>query len=142
MKKIATLILGLGLCLAYSQVEASIAIDNSSRVSFSTVPKSISKISNTDYTHFEIQAESIVNLQNIAYWKVRTYCDQQMVIKVANSMVDSCGKVVTLPTLTNNSFSLYFDNQTATTKKFSVKLKAYDQNGKWLYTDKENFTWK
>jgi hypothetical protein len=90
---------------------------------------------------FSFQPTDVVNAQNIAYWKVRSYCGLGMELSVNKAKEDHCGKAVTLPVTLSNSFSLLYNNNSSQMKNFSFKLKAYDKNGKWLHTVKRSFRW-
>lgn len=109
---------------------------------FETSVASISEIRDMNITQFDIKVENIIQSNAITYWKVRSYCDKNMSLHINTSDLDNCGKAVRLDSLTNNSFTLLFDNKNTQIKNFSIKLKAYDQNGKWIHTEQESFGWK
>jgi hypothetical protein len=113
----------------------------SAQVSFETSVLDITKSGLSD-TQFTISIDTINQKENIAYWKVRSYCDSKMTIQLTASSTNDCGKAVRFDSLTDNAFSFLFNNKDSKLKNFSLKLKAYDKNGKWLYTEKESFRWK
>lgn len=109
---------------------------------FETKVGIINRMLTSDVVEFNIDVENIKSPEKIAYWKVRTYCDADMTITFASSTGSQCEKNVTLNSLTKNSYSFLFDNNTDKLKNFSVKLKAYDKKGMWMHSERESFRWK
>lgn len=122
--------------------QASISPVVSKKTVFDTQIMDISNSSDANKVQFSVGVNNITNPNNIAYWKVRSYCDDKMTIQLSASSTNDCGKAVKLNSLKNNSFSFLFKNKTSQNKNFAIKLKAYDINGKWLHTEREGFSWK
>jgi hypothetical protein len=101
----------------------------------------ISKIEGSDTTRFTFVPTEIQNVQNIAYWKVRVYCEDHVSITVNDLKDNVCNKVVRIEGF-NGPFFLNFNNDTTKTTPFSFKLKAYDKDGNWLHSEKKSFQWK
>ena len=109
---------------------------------FEVEVKDINKISNTNTTRFNFETTNIKNRSSIGHFKIRVWCEKGITVGVNNINDNSCGKAVTLDNQTADTFSLFLKNDTLKTIGFSFKLKAYDKNGKWLYSEKESFKWK
>jgi hypothetical protein len=143
MKKIYILPLLL-LAFNVSLVDAQVTSEaQTTSTSFNTHISDILYYKNIKKTEFLVQVEDVVNPQNIAYWKVRSYCDDKMTIQLTVSSTNDCGKAVRLDSLSaNNTFAFLFDNKTSKLKDFSIKIKAYTKYGKGLHGEKEGFGWK
>jgi hypothetical protein len=122
-------------------VFGSVALVDAS-TTFSLTTSGIFSVSKSNFTQFSIQAKDITNPQDIAYWKVRFYCEKNMTLKLSLDGESVCGKAVKFDSLMKNTYSFIFDNDNSDIKKFSTKLKAYNQDGQWLHTTKKNFSWK
>ena len=142
MKKIITLILLVLMCPFLVGAQEHSKQASTSPVSFSTKVSNILYYKDIKKTQFFIRAEDIVNSENIAYWKVQSYCDKRMTVQVTASSTNDCGKFIQIDSLADNSFYFLFGNQDNKTKNFSVKLKAYDKNGKWIHAERIGFGWK
>ncbi len=105
--------------------------------SFSVNPVLISKIKNSDITRFNFKTE-IYN-DDVVSWKIRFTCTKNVRLSLTNSGDDVCH---TAQKLTNKDFDVYFKNTSNYTAPFSFKLKGYDVNGKWVYSDKKTFQWR
>lgn len=139
MKYIFVLLAACAVLSSAPMADAATAGVNATTFDVRTIGASRDKV--TKNTIFRFQPVDIVNPQNIAYWKVRSYCDLGMELTVNDAKVDHCGQAVDLPVTLSNSFSLEYDNRSNQMKNFSFKLKAYDKNGKWLHTVKKSFKW-
>lgn len=93
-------------------------------------------------TQFNLNLNNIPNLQEIGYWKVRTSCDKKMILQLTASSTDDCNKVMRIDSLSNNMISFLFKNKTSKSKDFSIKVKAYTNLGKGLFSDQIGFGWK
>lgn len=109
-------------------------------VSFDTKVSSIYKLKSG--TRFDIGVGQIVNADEVSYWKIRVYCDRDIDIKFVDGGESTCDKATKFDSLGDSGYSFYFNNKDDRAKKFSLKLKAYDVEGKWLHTEKESFTWR
>jgi len=103
----------------------------------------IANIKGTDLTRFFFQPTDIVNNNRVSYFRIRVYCeDQGTSIMVNNIVGDSCGKSVRLEKQSINNSSITLSSSSNSTVGFYFKLKAYDSEGKWLYSEKKAFRWK
>ena len=127
--------------VAFTAALSADAATSATSTSFDIRTIGVSTDKVTKDTLFMFQPTDIVNGQNIAYWKVRSYCDMGMELSVNMAKEDHCGTAVTLPVTLSNSFSILYDNRSNIMKEFSFKLKAYDRNGKWLHTVTRNYRW-
>ncbi len=109
---------------------------------FETKVQKISAIEGADMTLFYFSPEEIKDNSKIASWKVRFYCDKDMTMRFIDISNDSCNKAISFANSNNLPNYILFQNKNQDTKKFSFALKAYDKNGKWIHTDKNNFSWK
>lgn len=144
MKYIVSIVFAFSFfCFSIVFVEAGVIVTNQKHItSFETRVGEINRIGKTKDIKFDIAVSNIVSPENIEYWKIRTYCDKDMSIRYGTSTSSMCGKAFNIKELNSNMFSFLFTNNTNDLKSFSVKLKAYNKNGKWLYTEKESFRWK
>lgn len=111
---------------------------------------------------FEVKTDSIVDYVNyditqflisvdvnesgssniIAYWKVRLYCEDDVVLGLNSHTENNCNQAVTIQKSDLKNFSLFMQTGDDELKKISYKLKAYDDEGKWLHTEGQSFHWK
>jgi len=98
-------------------------------------------ISSASSVQFNLIADDLHNSENISLWKIQTYCEDNMRIKFISSNKNNCGKSLKLNMSKANTFSFIFENKTDQDKRFTIRLKAYDTKGKWLYSSKEAFRW-
>lgn len=103
--------------------------------------KDIVGIDGTDLTLFYFAPKNIQDSSKISSWKVRFYCEDDMTIRFSNVSKDSCGDAVDVVSSGNNSFFMLFENKGKELKNFSIALKAYDSEGKWIHTEKNRFSW-
>ena len=94
-----------------------------------------------EFVKFNVDIQAIKGVPDGAFWKIRAYCDESMIVRIYNSHRRICGKTSNLKQ-ENSRFSFIFQNDTETKRNFSIKVKAYNEKGKWIHTDTENFTWK
>ena len=141
MKYIFTFLASCALIASAVSVDAATVSVDPNATSFDVKTIGVKTDSVTKNTLFSFQPVDIANPQNIAYWKVRSYCGLGMELSVNGVKEDHCGTAVTLPVTLSNTFSLLYNNNSSQMKQFSFKLKAYDKNGKWLDTVERNFRW-
>jgi hypothetical protein len=95
---------------------------------------------------FDFKITDIQNADEIAYWKIRTTCDQGIDLWVPENILDNnCNQAVNFENfLESNQFSIVYRNNNSDndTVKFAIKLKAYNSQGDWLHTETESFTWR
>lgn len=134
--------IALALLLAVS-VRTAEAVEISNPTTFDVSVTGITKVASPGRgSVFSFKPVNIKNEQNIAYWKVRTYCDMSVEATVSGSKGDNCGTAVDIPYSATNTFAILFKNKSNQMKSFAFKLKAYDKNGVWLHTAEKNFRWK
>jgi hypothetical protein len=121
---------------------STISLFASAATFFDTRVIGISDVLGEGVTRFDIKAVNIDDSQEIDNWKIRFYCDENMKLIFSPLTESVCGRAIRLDALNKDSFFFSFENQNEVTKKFSVKLKAYDKNGNWLHSEKESFTWR
>ena len=114
--------------------------DTDQVTAFNTNVKDINLIKNINLTKFDIKVENIS--KQVSFWKVRAYCDKDMFIQLTSSSTNDCGKTVSVNLSKDNLYSFWLKNKDNLNKKFSVKLKGYDQNGHWIHSERERFIWK
>lgn len=144
MKKIFLLTLGI-LVFSVVSVDAEVVASKEKEVNSTNFKLTVSDIvyyKDIKKTQFLVNIEEINNSQNIAYWKVRSYCDQKMTIQLSASSTDDCNKTIRLNSITNNVIPFLFKNKTSKSKDFSIKVKAYNKFGKGLHYEKIGFGWK
>ncbi len=93
-------------------------------------------------TQFEVKLAKNSNGNTISYWKVRMYCEEGVKLNISNTTENECGKAVTITDQDMSSFLLFFKTNTGKVSDFSFAVKAYDANGDWLQTERQNFSWK
>jgi hypothetical protein len=103
--------------------------------------KDIVGIDGTDLTLFYFAPINIQDSSKISSWKVRFYCEDDMKIRFYDVSKDSCGEAVDMINSGNNSFFMLFENKGGESKNFSIALKAYDKEGKWIHTERQRFGW-
>lgn len=105
----------------------------------------VQKIASTDKANvsdFYFSPKDIQDNSKIASWRMRFNCDKNMAIKFIDNSRNVCGKAVKF---SNGQFfpgKFTFENLNTKGKKFSFALKAYDNKGKWIHTERQNFNWK
>jgi hypothetical protein len=109
---------------------------------FETKIQQIAGVEGTDLTLFYFSPVGIQDNSKIASWKVRFYCDEDMSMRFIDVSKDNCNKAVSFANTANLPNFILFENKNQETKKFTFALKAYDKNGKWIHTDRNNFNWK
>jgi hypothetical protein len=153
MKKLlilALVLFGLGSFATSVAAAEGVTVRNIVQVQNDSTPQSsfevkiteITKVNGADKTRFSFEPVSVINPQNIAYWKVRLYCQEKIDIRVNELDKNVCNKAVRVEPGTADKFSLLFSNPTGKTTPFSFKLKAYDKDGNWLHSEKKSFQWK
>jgi len=75
-------------------------------------------------------------------WTARSYCEDDMQLQFNLVGTNDCQKNVKLNFFAENMFFVLFRNETGELKDFSFKLKAYDEAGKWIHSEKKSFGWK
>ncbi len=109
---------------------------------FETKIQKIAALEGTDMTLFYFSPVEIQDNSKIASWKVRFYCDEYMTMRFVDVSKDNCNKAVSFTNSSNLPNFILFENKNQEQKKFTFALKAYDKDGKWIHTDKNNFSWK
>ena len=109
---------------------------------FETKIQKISSIQGTNLTLFYFSPVNIYDNSKIASWKVRFYCDENMSMRFIDLNKDNCNKAVDFANTASKSYFILFENDSDDIKKFTFALKAYDKEGKWIHTDRNNFNWK
>ncbi len=122
--------------------QAKTLVDEKSQGSFSINVSDITYYKDIKSTQFTLNIEDIKNLQNISYWKISAYCDKKMTIQLNPTDPDICIKPIRIKDISNNKISFLFKNKTSQSKDFSLKIKAFDKNGKGLYGESVGFGWK
>ena len=109
--------------------------------SFSVKPTGILRSTMTDNVEFNFSTIIPKDSSQIAYFKLRTYCDKSIRVSLTGFEGNRCGTAARIEKNYIEFFSLTLDNPTNHSVNFSFKLKAYDKNGKWIHTEKKSFNW-
>lgn len=110
-------------------------------VSFNIQFGEIKKDDSGKTTHFNFRTMNITNSDQIGHWELRTWCEGDLSIKVSSALDEMCNKVAFLNTEQAKNFDLSMTNNTSERARFSFKLKAFDHNDRWLYSERKNFIW-
>ena len=116
--------------------------DSSSAVTYKIQTKEIINFEKSGITRFNFQPSGVVNPEAIDHWKILVYCDEVVFISVDELKENSCGKKVSFSRDLLNGFFLSFSKKSNKKAFFSFKLKAYDKDDNWLYTEKKAFLLK
>lgn len=141
MKKIFLPLFALLFYITPSISEGAI-LENTKKTIFDISVSDITYYEDIKKTQFSLNIEDVTNPQNITYWKVRTYCDDKITIQLNASSTNDCNKTIRLNSITNNTIPFLFKNKTNKSKDFSIKVKAFDKDGKGLHSEKIGFGWK
>ncbi len=137
MKKLTTLI----FLLAFLIIPTLTFAQTNEEGFFDVDIKKIVGIEGTDLTLFYFSPINIKDDLKIKSWKVRFYCEDDMTMRFIDVSKDSCNKAVSYQNSDKKDSFILFENKTESSKKFTFAVKAYDENGKWIYTKKSNFVW-
>ena len=109
--------------------------------SFDVEVTKVEEMQGTDLSRFFFKATSVSGAKQISYWKIRLYCEANIVVSVGAFPENSCGKASNI-VFSNDGAYITLSNPGKNQIGFSFKLKAYDSTGKWLHSEKKSFRWK
>lgn len=100
--------------------------------------KSVFSSDSSNYSGFILQIDEKKNIPDNVIWKLRAYCDNYISIRIKEKHKNICNKNVKINPI-NDLFGFELKDKNEKPNIFSIKLKAYDINGKILHIETERF---